>query len=60
MDDYDVILDVLTKHKNELQKLINSNMEMDMFNVMDYIRLDHIAQINKCIELWKNEKSRSI
>ena len=57
-EDYDVVVDVLTKHRDALQKMVDKNMMSDIigFNIMDDIRLEQIARINKCLDMWKNQK----
>jgi hypothetical protein len=53
-DDYDVVIDTLQKHKDILWKMTKSNMDNDMMNIMDDIRLEQISQLEKAMELWKN------
>jgi hypothetical protein len=57
-EEYDVVIDVLTKHKNKLQEMIDSNMRSEYMGlgIMDDIRFNQIEEINKCIELWRNQK----
>lgn len=55
-DDYDVVLDVLQKHRDVLWKMTQSNMNVDMFNIMDQIRLEQIDQLDKAMKLWKESK----
>ena len=52
--DYDVVIDVLGKHRDKLWKMTKSNMDNDMMNIMDDIRLRQIDELEKAIELWKN------
>lgn len=52
--EYDVVIDVLQKHRDKLWKMTKSNMDNDMMNIMDDIRLDQIDQLEKAITLWKN------
>ena len=49
-DEYDVVIDTLQKQIDVLWKMTESNMNMDMFNIMDQIRLEHIDQLKKAIE----------
>jgi hypothetical protein len=59
-DEFDVVIDVLTKHKNKLWAMTQSNMNIDMMNVMDDIRLQQIQELNEAIGmwlLWKEEKN---
>jgi hypothetical protein len=57
--EYDVVLETLEAKKQSLWKMTQSNMNADMFNVMDQIRLEQIQEINEAIGmwlLWKEEK----
>jgi len=55
-EDYDVVVDVLQKHRAVLWKMTEQNMNNDMFNIMDQIRLEHIDEIDEAIIMWKNRK----
>jgi len=55
-NDYDVVLDVLQKHRDVLWKMTQSNMNIDMFNIMDQIRLEQMDQLDKAMKLWKELK----
>lgn len=52
-DEYDVVLDVLQKHRDILWKMTQSNMNVDMFNIMDQIRLEQIDKLDKAMKMWK-------
>ena len=54
-EDFDVVIDVLTKHRDVLQKMVDKNLMSDYvgLNIMDDIRLEQIARINKCLDMWK-------
>ena len=52
-EDYDVVIDVLQKHRDILWKMTKSNMDNDMMNIMDDIRLEQISQLEKAIKLWR-------
>lgn len=52
--DYDVVIDVLQKHRDVLWKMTQKNMNSDMFNMMDEIRLEQIDQLDKAIIMWTN------
>ena len=56
-DDYDVVIDVLTKHRDILWNMTERNMNSEHvgFNIMDDIRLSQIQQIDKCIKMWKQK-----
>ena len=56
-DEYDVVIDTLQKQRAILWKMTNLNMNADMFNVMDQIRLEQIDQLDKAIILWKRQKN---
>ena len=51
--EYDVVIDTLQKQIDVLWKMTKSNMDMDMFNIMDQIRLEQISQLEKAITLWE-------
>jgi hypothetical protein len=55
-DDYDVVLDTLEKQYQLLWKMTRANMNADMFNIMDQIRLEQMDQLKQAIQLWKNRK----
>jgi len=50
MQDYDVVTDVLQKHKQKLQQMVDRNMQSEYvgLNIMDDIRLKQIAEIDSC------------
>jgi demethoxyubiquinone hydroxylase (CLK1/Coq7/Cat5 family) len=54
-DDYDVVVDVLQTHYEKLLEMTRQNIELDMFNIMDEIRLEQLNQLNKAIKMWKNK-----
>lgn len=54
--EYDVVIDTLQKQRDQLWKMTQQNMNMDMFNIMDQIRLEQIDQLDKAMELWKNKE----
>lgn len=55
MSDYDVVLDVLQKHRDNLWKITEQNMRSEFIgmNIMDDIRLKQIAQLEEAMKLWK-------
>ena len=57
--DYDVVLDVLQKHRAVLWKMTQQNMNSDMFNMMDEIRLEQISQLDRAIIMWTNRNERT-
>lgn len=52
-DDFDIVIATLEKERDILQKITDKNIEMNMFNIMDTIRLEQIDELNKAIKLWK-------
>ena len=58
-EEYDVVIATLQEAKDKLWKMTQSNMNMDMFNLMDQIRLEQIQELNEAMGmwlLWKKEK----
>ena len=57
-EDYDVVLDVLQKHRSVLWKMTNLNMacEDGGLGIMDQIRLEQIDQLDKAINMWIKNK----
>jgi len=55
-EDYDVVIDTLQKQRDILWKMTQQNMNADMFNIMDQIRLEQIDQLDKAISLWEKNK----
>ena len=52
--EFDVVIDALQQRYDSLHKMVNSNMEMGMFNVMDQIRLEQMEQLREAQKLWMN------
>ena len=52
-DDFDVVVHVLQTHRDILWKMTERNMNNDMFNVMDQIRLEQIDQLDNAIKCHK-------
>lgn len=51
--DYDVVIDCLQRHYDQLWTMTQGNMRMDMFNIMDQIRLEQMDQLKRAMALWK-------
>jgi len=51
-EEYDVVIDTLQKQRNILWTMTQSNMNHDMFNIMDEIRLEQIDELDKAMKLW--------
>jgi len=58
MDNYDVVTDILTKHKEQLNSMIQSNSRMNLLNIMDDIRQYQIDEIDECLAIWKDHKEK--
>jgi len=52
-EDYDMVLNTLQNQRAILWKMTESNMNNDLFNIMDQIRLEQIDQLDKAIVMWK-------
>lgn len=55
-EEYDIVLTTLQEKRDRLWKMTQSNMNSDMFNVMDDIRLEQIDQLDRAIQQWKKSK----
>jgi hypothetical protein len=53
-EEYDVVIATLQEKRDRLWNMTQSNMNHDMFNIMDEIRLEQIDELEKAMELWKN------
>ena len=58
-EEYDVVIDTLQKQRDRLWNMTQSNMNMDMMNVMDDIRLEQISQLEKAMAMWTNRAIQS-
>ena len=58
MDDYDVVIDALQKHRDKLWEMTNRNMNSEFvgLNIMDDIRFYQIEQLDAAIAARKNKK----
>lgn len=54
--EYDVVIDALQEKRDRLWKMTQQNMNADMMNVMDDIRLEQIDQLDKAMASWKKSK----
>ena len=57
MDDFDVVVDALQKHRDRLWDMINRNMKSEYasLNIMDDIRFYQIEQLDEAIMARKNK-----
>ena len=55
-EDYDVVVDTLQKKHDVLWKITQSNMNIDMMNIMDQIRFEQMAELEQAITMWKSRK----
>ncbi len=58
MDDYDVVIDALQKHRDRLWDMTNRNMNSEFvpLNIMDDIRFYQTEQLDAAIAARKNKK----
>lgn len=59
-EEFDIVIATLQEKKDKLWKMTQSNMNMDMMNLMDDIRLEQIQELNEAMGmwlLWKEEKN---
>ena len=58
MDDFDVVVDALQKHRDRLWDMINRNRKSEYasLNIMDDIRFYQIEQLDEAIMARKNKK----
>lgn len=59
-DDYDVVIDVLQKHRDKLWKMTQGNMNAGAFNIMDTIRLEQIDKLDDAMKMWKEYKDEQL
>ena len=58
--EFDIVIATLEEKKQKLWKMTQDNMNMDMVNMMDDIRLEQIQELNEAMGmwlLWKEEKN---
>jgi KaiC/GvpD/RAD55 family RecA-like ATPase len=55
-EEYDIVIATLQEKRDRLWKMTQSNMNMDMMNIMDDIRLAQIDQLDHAIASWKKSK----
>ena len=58
-DEFDIVIHTLQEKKDKLWKMTQDNMNTDMVNIMDDIRLEQIQELNEAMGmwlLWKDEK----
>jgi hypothetical protein len=56
--EYDVVLDTLQKHRDILWKMTERNMTSEYLgmNIMDDIRLEQIAELDKAMKMWREQQ----
>jgi hypothetical protein len=57
-EEYDVVIATLQEKRDRLWNMTQSNMNSDMYNIMDEIRLEQIDQLDKAINMWMNHNER--
>ena len=55
-ENYDVVIDTLQKQYDALWKMTQRNMNADLFNIMDQIRLEQMDQLKRAMDLWQKHK----
>jgi hypothetical protein len=55
-EEYDVVIATLQERRDRLWKMTQSNMKVDMFNIMDEIRLEQIDELEEAMAMWKKSK----
>ena len=55
-EEYDVVIDALQEKRDRLWKMTKSNMDNDMMNIMDDIRLQQIDELDRAMLSWKKSK----
>lgn len=57
--EYDVVIDVLQKHRDKLWEMTMQNMRSEFMGIgiMDQIRLDQIDQLDDAMKMWKEHKN---
>ena len=58
-EEYDVVIATLQEKRNRLWNMTQSNMNSDMYNIMDEIRLEQIDQLNEAINMWINNERKN-
>ena len=57
-EEYDVVADTLQKQIDVLWKMTERNMNHDMFNIMDQIRLEQIDELKSAMKIWREHKQQ--
>lgn len=55
-EEYDIVLTTLQEKRDRLWKMNQQNMNADMFNIMDQIRLEQIDELDRAMASWKKSK----
>jgi hypothetical protein len=55
-EEYDIVLTTLQEKRDRLWKMNQQNMNADMFNIMDQIRLEQIDELDRAMLSWKKSK----
>jgi hypothetical protein len=61
-EEYDVSIDVLTKHRDKLWKMTRSNMSSEFggMGIMDDIRLSQIDQLDESIGILRKSRKTAL
>ena len=52
--EFDVVVDTLQQKIDKMWEMVRNNINADMFNIIDEIRLKQIEQLKKAIKMWEN------
>jgi len=56
-EDFDIVVYTLQQTIDKFQKKIQDNINADMFNLMNEIRIEQITQLEKAIKMWESAKN---
>jgi len=59
-EDFDVVIEVLQKHRDKLWEMTKRNLASDYIslNIMDDIRLKQMDELEEAIDVWKRYKEK--
>lgn len=53
--EFDIVIYTLEEKIRFFRKITQGNINADMFNIMDQIRLEQIEELKQAIKLWKEK-----
>lgn len=59
-DEYDVVIDVLSKHQSSLWEMTRRNMTSEFvgMNIMDDIRMQQIDKLQEAMDMWNSRHTK--